>query len=128
MRGFADEVPLFLPGLLVTLIVALASAPAIARSLGCRRSVALLLVSALGLIISATLTPVVAAIGDGALSSGTCDTGRLGFAPLSSYLHSTEASLNVLLFVPLGLAVGLLPRGRPAAWLTLVIAPAGRRW
>jgi glycopeptide antibiotics resistance protein len=75
----------------------------------------------MGLIISATLTPVADALGEGVPSSGTCDMERLGFAPLSSYLHPTEASLNVLLFVPLGLAVGMLPRGRPAAWLTLVV-------
>ena len=42
----------------------------------------------------------------------------MGLAPLSEYLHLGGAtSLNVILFVPLGLAIGLLGRSPVTAWL-----------
>jgi glycopeptide antibiotics resistance protein len=41
---------------------------------------------------------------------GTCDLRRIGLAPLSEYLKITDVSLNVILFVPLGIAIALLPR------------------
>jgi glycopeptide antibiotics resistance protein len=43
----------------------------------------------------------------------------LGWASLQTYLRPNETSLNVVLFVPLGLALGLLPGRRTANLLIL---------
>ncbi|MGE2714589.1 VanZ family protein [Mycolicibacterium litorale] len=57
------------------------------------------------------------------MSPGRCDFGRIGPAPLSQYLHLGDTSLNLLLFIPLGLAVGLLGRS-PATVRVLMAAVA----
>ena len=71
-----------------------------------------------GTVIAATLMPTSAAL-EGLSSSGVCDTSRLGIAPLGQLLDVSGTSLNVLLFVPLGVAVGLLPRNRRAGLVVL---------
>jgi glycopeptide antibiotics resistance protein len=84
----------------------------VARALDSRRAVATLLVFSLGVIVSATLTPLG---GDLVLEGGTswtCDLSRLGFPPLGVFRGLNDASLNVLLFLPLGVAIALLPRSR----------------
>jgi glycopeptide antibiotics resistance protein len=48
-----------------------------------------------------------------------CDVSRVGLIPLRELTRVNEASLNVLLFVPLGLAVAMLPRTRGAALVAL---------
>jgi hypothetical protein len=119
MRWFVEAVPLFLPVLVMALGAAALSASRIARAARIRPVVAFLLVAGLGLIIAATLTPLGTAL-DGVVSSGTCDTERVGWASLTTYLRPTGAALNVLLFMPLGLALGMLPRGR--RWTRVAIA------
>jgi glycopeptide antibiotics resistance protein len=111
MRWFVETVPLFLPVLVLSVIVAVVSARGIARAAHILPMVAFLLVVSVGLVVAATLTPLETALADGVASSGTCDMSRVGWAPLSTYLRPTGAALNVVLFVPLGLALGLLPRG-----------------
>jgi len=108
---FRSEVPLFVPGMLVTALVGLALARPASRLLGERAWVVCLLIMGLGFIVAATLTPLVGALEDGVVSSGTCDTSRVGPGSLQSYMRVTETSLNVVLFMPFGLALGLL-RGR----------------
>ncbi len=119
MSWFVETVPLFLPVLVVAVIVAALSAPRIARSARIRPVVAFLLVVSVGLVVAATLTPLETALEDGVVSSGTCDMARIGWAPLSMYLRPTSAALNVLLFVPLGMALGMLPRHR--RWTTIAV-------
>jgi glycopeptide antibiotics resistance protein len=56
-----------------------------------------------------------------------CDLTRLGLAPLDELLSlNSEPSLNVLLFLPLGLAMGLLPRsaGKVALLAGAIALPA----
>ncbi|MEZ4597314.1 MAG: VanZ family protein [Chloroflexota bacterium] len=119
MHWFLHTVPWFLPGLIVTAVAALAGARPMARALGIHPVIAALLITSVGLIVSATLTPLRDVLEDGAVSSGTCDMSRLGWAPLSMYLRPTGALLNVVLFVPLGVALGLLPRGK--GWTRVAI-------
>ena len=104
--------PLFLPGMVIVVAIGLKVAPAAARRLGCSLLVAFLLVISLGMIVSATLTPLYGAMTAGISSTGTCDTSRPGWAPLSTYLHVNETSMNVLLFVPLGVTLGMIPGRR----------------
>jgi glycopeptide antibiotics resistance protein len=64
-----------------------------------------------GAILAATIPPDA---GSDLVSagSGRCDVDGAWLAPLGRYLRPSEDSLNVLLFVPLGIALGLLPRSR----------------
>lgn len=117
MRTFATSVPLFLPTMIVVIVLAVALAPAMARRLRCHQVVAALMFIGAGLVLSATLTPLYGAITAGIHSTGTCDTSRMGWASFGTYLSVNETSLNVLLFVPLGIAVGLVP-GRAGMALT----------
>ncbi len=112
MHWFLATVPLFLPGLVLTVLVGMLSARPLARAARIQPALALLLITSVGLIVSATLTPVRDVLEDGAVSSGTCDLGRAGWAPLWMYLRPTGAALNVVLFLPLGLALGLVPADR----------------
>lgn len=108
MRSFIDGVPLFLPGVALGLCIAFVTARAIAGRLSCAPLAAWLLVVSTGVILSATVTPIADALLDGVRSSGACGIDRGGWAPPSTYLRLTEESMNVLLFVPLGMAVGLV--------------------
>lgn len=112
MRGFLSNVPLFLPGVVLSLVLAVALGPRVAHWLSTRTLVAYLGIAGLGLVLSATLTPGVEALMTGAPSGGDCDLSRLGVIPLAELMRVSQASLNVLLFVPLGIALGLLPRTR----------------
>jgi glycopeptide antibiotics resistance protein len=119
MRGFLASVPWFVPGVVVTVVIALAAAPRVTTRLRCPTAVAVLLVGSIGLVCAATLTPLVGAIEEGIWSSGTCSTRRTGFAAPSTYLRVSDAALNVVLFVPLGVAIGLLPWSRSTAVLLM---------
>jgi glycopeptide antibiotics resistance protein len=107
-----NGVPWFWPGVVLAIIVGIAlSAPA-AGWLGIRRPLAWALLVAVGIILATTLTPLRAALETGASSTMTCDFSRLGPAPFEDLTTVGDTSLNVLLFVPLGTVVGLLPRSR----------------
>ena len=118
MRTFIGQVPLSAFAAAVAIAIALVLSPRVARSLGTGRAVAALLLLGFGLVFAATLVPTAAAL-EGATSDGTCDTSRMGLAQIGELTTVTFASLNVLLFVPLGLAVGLLPRTRASLAVTL---------
>jgi glycopeptide antibiotics resistance protein len=90
----------------------------VARRLRTSRLVAALLLFAFGFVAAATLVPDAAAM-TGASSDGICDFSRIGFAPIDELLRVNFTSLNVLLFVPLGVAVALLPRTKAAAMVTI---------
>lgn len=117
-----QALPWFVPGLAVTAAIAFAVAGRAARRVRTESWVAFVLTMSLGAVLAATLTPVAGQFGDPHLPLGRCDLGRTGPAPLSDYLHLGEASLNVILFTPLGLAIGLL--GRSPATIRLLIAAA----
>ena len=97
------------PGIVVTLAIAALLCGAVARRLRVGRVLAFLLLMALGVVLAATVTPSRDAVLYGAIGSGTCNLSTIGLAPLSTYVELNDASLNVALFVPLGLLIGLLP-------------------
>lgn len=103
----------------IAVVIAIALSSYVARRLQTWRPVAALLMIGFGLVLAATLTPTAEAL-NGAASDGVCRMWRLGFLPLDALLRVNGASLNVLLFIPLGVAVGLLPRAR--ATVPVVIA------
>jgi hypothetical protein len=104
--------PWFIPGVVIAIVVGAVAARPVARVLSTRPAVAWLLTTSLGIALAATLIPAGAALTDGATSSGTCDLARIGLAPWDELRVISDTSLNVLLFVPLGLAIGLLPPSR----------------
>jgi VanZ family protein len=120
LRALAGVLPWFLPGLAMTTAIALAVAGGVARRLRTENWIGFLLVMSVGAVLAATIPPTSGGW-DRPSGQGRCDFGRIGLAPLSEYLHVGDTSLNVILFVPLGLAVGLLGRS-PSTARVLVAA------
>jgi len=114
MRWMTSALPWLVPGVVVSILIGLVVARPLSRWLGTSFGVALLLVVGFGAVLSATIPPDHDGLLDLASRGWTCDLSRTGPASPLSYLRIGEASLNVLLFVPLGLAVGLLPGSRRA--------------
>ena len=73
------------------------------------RLVALVMVLSIGIIASATLTPQWEALAFGTQGASTCDLSRVGLAPLDELLTINATSLNILLFIPLGASIALIP-------------------
>ena len=116
LRGY----PGFAPGVVVSVVVAYLTSTAVAGVFRVGRLVGGALVFGLLVIVSATLTP-----GGNAprLDGLSCDLSRIGLAPIHHLLRISEVSLNVVLFVPLGAAIGFLPHSRRKA-VVLVAAIA----
>jgi hypothetical protein len=114
------DVALFWPGVLVSTVVSGLLAARFAPRFGLHRAHLWLLLFSVGLIVSATLTPSREALRHGAVGLGTCDMSRIGFPTLSEFINLDDTAFNVLLFLPLGFAVGLLPRRRDRLSLALV--------
>jgi glycopeptide antibiotics resistance protein len=111
MRGF-NVLPWLLPGLTVSVLVGFVVSRRVGRFFGTVSSVGFGLVVAFGLVVSATLTPLRSGLELDTVGIGTCDLSRLGIAPLQQMLRISDPSLNVLLFIPLGIAVGFVPGSR----------------
>jgi hypothetical protein len=94
------------------LVLALAAGDRVGRALGVRRAVAVALIVSFGIIVSATLTPLGGVVDVGAAGTGSCDVTRSGLPRLGELLAISDTSLNVLLFVPLGVCIAFIPRSR----------------
>src|SRR3954447_16460845 len=100
----------------MSFVVALLLSERVARRLGSRRAIAWLLIAALGIVLSATLTPGRTSFSQRQVSiSEGCDLHRIGPAPFFEYRELGLTAFNVFLFVPLGIAIGALPRRRGQA-------------
>jgi hypothetical protein len=123
VRWWDSPLPLFAPACLVALVVStLACGPA-ARWLGARRSVAWVLLMSVGVILAGTMTPLNAADRLGLPPAGTCDLSRIGLPSLEELRRQGDVIGNILMFVPLGVAIALLPRS-PRRAVVLVAAVA----
>ena len=112
----------FLPALLVALTVGVLLAPLLQRVLAVRRRAALAIVLALGLILAATLAPLPES--SARQASFSCDLSRIGPLSWTELTTLNDSSLNVLLFVPLGVATGVIfrsPHGRRLIMASLVL-------
>jgi hypothetical protein len=107
-----SEVPWFLPGAALSFGLGLVLSRRAGQVLRTWSAVAGALIVALGIIVSATLTPGRDALLSGALGQGVCHFERIGLASLADFQALNETSLNVILFVPLGVAIGLVPGWR----------------
>ena len=114
--------PGLIPGLEVSIILSVLVCIPVGRSLGISVANACLLVFSVGLIVSATLTPSLEALTEGVTGTGRCDFSRLTPSGLRQLPALNEASLNVLLFVPLGVAIGFIPaRRHQAAFVAIAL-------
>ena len=111
-----------MPGIVVSVLAGLAFGGRLAAVLGARRWVGSLLLIAIGSVVSATLTPGRDALAHGATGQLGCDLTRIGLAPPSELLGVSDASMNFTLYVPLGVAVGLLPGRSRALFALLALA------
>ena len=102
-------------GLALSVLFATALYRYLARRLRISEPLAWLLVISFGAIIAATLTPGLEAFPP-MLGKASCDVSRIGPASLADYTALGAAGLNVLLFVPLGALIALLPRSRVMAF------------
>lgn len=117
----------FWPGVATSIVLGIVLSRRVARALKARRTVAMTLLLSLGLIASATLTPSREAVRFGTIGSGSCDLGRIGPASLAELLAFGDPTLNVLLFIPLGVVIGLFPASRRKVVLVvaaLALSPA----
>jgi glycopeptide antibiotics resistance protein len=110
-------IPWLLPGLVVSLVAAFVLDGPIERFYRTGPVLSWALVVSLGIIISATLTPSRDAIDSGAAGLRACDFSRLELAPIREILLFGDTGLNVLLFIPLGATIGLMPQSRHKAML-----------
>jgi VanZ family protein len=101
-------VPWFVPGMVVTIALATLLCTRVGRWLDAGPVRAWWLMAALGSALVVTLTPQRDAVERGVIGSGACDLSRLWLAPLDFYLGPNDAAENILLFVPLGIAIAFL--------------------
>jgi VanZ like family len=117
--AYRHLLPWFLPGLGVSILLGVALALPLARLLRTSRPLAWAVFVAFGIIVSATLTPLRGTFNFSAVG-GTCDFARVGLAPIGALLHVDDTSLNVLLFMPFGIVIGLVERIRPRLGLVAI--------
>ena len=112
------------PGILVSMVVAALLSKWAGQKLQVAQPVAWLLMTSIGLVIAATLTPI-GGSGPGARLMHECDLARLGLPSPSDFTSVNDTSLNVALFVPLGIALGLAVRRRSTLLLVAaaVVSP-----
>lgn len=125
LREYLADFAWLWPGVIVSIALGIALGRRVASALRVPRAVATGLILGVGLIVSATLTPSREALTQGAIGTGMCEIGRIGPASIVELLSFGDPTFNVLLFVPLGLAISLVPASRRKAALVVaaVIAP-----
>jgi glycopeptide antibiotics resistance protein len=120
--NYIDSVPWFLPFFLFSIAVSLGINQRVARALAVSRVIAMAAIVSLGLILSATLSPHTGAFELHATASRSCNFLRVGLASPHELMAVSvnDTLLNVVLFVPLGLAIGLARRSRHNVGLVVV--------
>lgn len=116
LSTWSEALPWFFPAMMLSVFVSVFVSRPFARLFILSQPVAFGVLCALGLTLSATLTP----LGDMAVEigrSGACDTSRVGLPPLGQLRGVNDTSLNVLLFMPLGFSIGLIPSRGPKTML-----------
>ncbi len=111
--------PPILPGLILALVASLLLSGPVARRLRTHRGIGWLLLMSLGAILAVTLTPSREAVAFGVQGTVGCDLSRVGPASLAVYARRDDPILNVLLFIPLGVVIGLLPTSRQKVLLII---------
>jgi len=114
---FFASVPWFLPGIVVWAPAALILTPSLARALHSNRLVVFVMLVSFGGIILAALTPTAVALSGSGVQNEVCSLERMALPPVAELTTVHDTLRNVLLFVPLGVSLGLLAKTRRAAIL-----------
>lgn len=109
----------FIPGVAVSLALTLVLGRRIGSWLGAGSLLGSSLVLTVGVALSATVTPSHDALAHVFVSGGTCDLTRLGLPTWNQLSWPGDIALNILLFVPVGTVIGLLPSSRPVGTVVL---------
>lgn len=119
--------PWFVPGVVASMLIAAFAAGPISKRLGVRRLLVWAILVSVGVIVSATLTPLGGTLDFDLVRFHRCDLSRIGPAPIADLLRLNDTSLNVAMFIPLGLTIGLVGASRPRVALIVfaVILPVG---
>ncbi|MHB8674356.1 MAG: VanZ family protein [Candidatus Limnocylindrales bacterium] len=107
-----DNLPWFAPTLVAWLVVAGLVARRTGRAFSMHSSLSAGLTMSVGIVLSATLTPFRGAVAGRFARPAVCDLTRLAPASIDQILRFDDVGLNVLLFVPLGLTLGLITHAR----------------
>ena len=115
----------FWPGVILVFPLTLLVARFVARVLRTRPWLGWLLAYSVAVILVATLSPIHRPPGAGLEEIRACDLSRVWFASPSDLTRLNDISLNVALFVPLGVAIAWLPASprRVAVVAAAVTAP-----
>ena len=121
----AAALPWLVPASAVAFLVSILASGAVGRALAVRRSIAWLLLFSFGVILASTLSPL---DGGGLVPPGglrTCDLSRLSPASFSDARYGQDVAINILMFLPLGLPIGIAPmsRGKAAAVFGAIALP-----
>jgi glycopeptide antibiotics resistance protein len=95
----------------------------VAEKLAMSRALGFALVFWLGVILSATMTPSISGMADPDRVMAWCDLSRIGPPSIGQFDTLNDVSLNVLLFVPLGVLVSARTRHRGKALLWATALP-----
>jgi glycopeptide antibiotics resistance protein len=114
------NLPWFLPGFAISVVIGYLARHRAARFLGASPILGWAVVVSLGIVASATLTPLHERAFEGGAQAAGCDFSPVSLASLEDILELGDRFLNILLFIPLGAALALLPRSGRKAWLMAV--------
>lgn len=115
--GVIGDLPLFWPAALLVLVFSAGLAGPAARGLRTSGLQAFALLGSVGVILAATITPSIAAFLRLDRPQG-CLLGQFDLPALEVLLYPNETSLNVAMFVPLGLVCGLMRRWSQVTFLS----------
>lgn len=117
---YMAALPWFLPAMALVSAAGVPMSALVASLLRARRSLGYVLILSLGAVLAATLLPGAMGFDRVEGVAGACHLHRIGLATAHDYLSVTETSLNVVLLIPLGVVLALLPRSRRSVALVLV--------
>lgn len=119
-----DRLPFLAPGIGLALVLAVLASSFLGRWLRTRRSVAAVLILSAGIVMAATVTPLSAAA-QGSETMRSCDLSRIGPAGWGVFSRPSDELANILLFIPLGVTIALLPQSsrRMAALAVAFLLP-----
>lgn len=121
--GIVNGLTWFWPSVAGAVVVTWLVAPAVASTLRTNRWLAWLLVLSIGLIMAATVTPVRPPVGVDVEVERYCDLSRRWFATLPEMTAWSDVTLNIGVYIPIGVAIALLPiASRSAVVAAAVIA------
>lgn len=118
---WTSSLPWLVPGCVLGFAASTVLSRAAARWLHASRPVAWVLLMTVSVILAGTLTPL--NISDPLQASArTCDLSRTGLPPLDELRWPSDVIGNVLVFVPLGFAIALVPWSRHKAAVLVAAA------